>query len=367
LRATLPAIVLPTRAPVHCKKTPPPPSSSAPPSLLSTLKNKSGAAGKSSDPVNKPPREPAQKRKNNSDGFPPQYKSIRAARANTSTRTPVRQGIRAAAGGFEVEGDTRQYSVQNYHITVKKRNVSATISMPPIGKDDPMGCLSCPAPHSLAESIREGQPIVIFLTDQTFPPVLPPTDDGNCALIIRVEDSELWELEEVFCDRFKNFCKPHGSLPSGSVMLVGSMSHLAKNGLNFYAPLLVETMTRLAGKVGPGVNVIPFVLVPIGGIGSETLARDIMDLDSWIVSTGAGQATGLPDSRDTFWRVVLANGGGGGECIPAPPPSPCRQGSRTHGSGPSCLGPLWERSQLRSPPVKRKGRSDCAFTADGTE
>jgi hypothetical protein len=85
------------------------------------------------------------------------------------------------------------------------------------------------------------------------------------------------------------------------------MSHLAKNGLNFYAPILVETMTRMAGKVGPGVNVIPFVPVPIGGIGSETLARDMMDLNSWIVSTGAGQATGLPDTGDTLWRVVLAN------------------------------------------------------------
>jgi hypothetical protein len=55
-----------------------------------------------------------------------------------------------------------QYSVQNYHITVKKRNVSATISMPPIGKDDPMGCLSCPTPHSLAESLREGLPSSFF-------------------------------------------------------------------------------------------------------------------------------------------------------------------------------------------------------------
>jgi hypothetical protein len=147
--------------------------------------------------------------------------------------------------------------------------------------------------------------------DQTFLHVLPPTGDGNCTVIIRVEDSELWELEEVFYDRFKSFCKPHGSLPSGSLVLVGSMSHLAKNGLNFYAPILVETMTGMAGKVGPGVNVIPFVPVPIGGIGSETLAQDMMDHGSWIVSTGAGQATGLPDTRDALWRVVLANGGGG--------------------------------------------------------
>jgi hypothetical protein len=126
-----------------------------------------------------------------------------------------------------------------------------------------------------------------------------------------VEDCELWELEEVFTDRFKAFCKPHGNLPSGSVILVGSMSHLAKNGLNFYAPKLVETMTRLAGRVGPGINVIPLLPIPVGGIGSETLLRDMMDLDCWIVSTGAGQATGLPDSRDAFWRVVREEGMGG--------------------------------------------------------
>ncbi len=52
-------------------------------------------------------------------------------------------------------------------------------------------------------------------------------------------------------------------------------------------------MTRLAGKVGSGINVIPMLPVPVGGIGSETLIRDMMDLDRWIVSTGAGQATGL--------------------------------------------------------------------------
>jgi hypothetical protein len=251
-------------------------------------------------------------------------------------RAQVRQGIGAATGGFEVEGDTRQYSVQNYHVLSKKRNVSATVSMPPIGKDDPMGCLSCPAPHPITESLREGQPTVIILSDQTFPPVLPPTGDGNCTVIIRVEDCELWELEEVFMDRFKAFCKPHGSFPSGSVILVGSMSHLAKNGLNFYAPILVETMTRLAGRVGPGVNVIPLLPVPVGGIGSETLIQDMMDLDSWIVSTGAGQAAGLPDSRDTFWRVVCKAGRGGGGFTPTPPPCPCLADSRTPGSDHSC-------------------------------
>jgi hypothetical protein len=96
--------------------------------------------------------------------------------------------------------------------------------------------------------------MVIILSDQTFPTDLPPTGD---------------KLEDVFNDRFKKFCKPHGSHPSGSVILplvVGSMSHLAEFLLNFYAPLLVETMTRKACMAGPGVNVIPFLPILLRGI-----------------------------------------------------------------------------------------------------
>ncbi len=83
--------------------------------------------------------------------------------------------------------------------------------------------------------------MVIILSDQTFPTVrpLPQHVPTKCTIIIRVEDCELRELEDVFNDRLKIFGKPHCSLSSGSVILplvVGSMSHLAKNGLNFYAP-----------------------------------------------------------------------------------------------------------------------------------
>jgi hypothetical protein len=152
---------------------------------------------------------------------------------------------------------------------------------------------------------------------------------------------------KVFTDRFKAFCKPHGNLPSGSIILVGSMSHLAKNGLNFYTPILVETMTRMAGRVGPGVNVIPLLPIPVGGIGSETLVWDMMDLNCWIVSTGAGQATGLPDSRDTG-GLSARRGWGGGWSKPAPPPCPCLVEYKTQGSGPSCPEHMLGQSLLRS-------------------
>ncbi len=174
------------------------------------------------------------KRKKEDGNFPPQYSSIRASiGANAAPILPlggiaglgrdiVKQGIGLAVGGFNVVDDTRQFSVQNYHLVGQRRNVSSTVSMPPIGSPDPMGCLSCSDPHSLTESLGKGTPVVIVLSDQAFPPVLPPVGDGRCVVIMRVEDCELRELEDVLYDRFKNFSKPHGVLPPGSVILVGS-------------------------------------------------------------------------------------------------------------------------------------------------
>jgi hypothetical protein len=206
---------------------------------------------------------------------------------------------------------TQGSSVYRITILLDSRNVSSTVSMLPIGRPYPMGCLSCSEPHSLSESLGKGTPVVIVLADQAFPPLLPPIGDSRCAVIILVEDCEIRELEDVLYDRFKNFSKPHGVLPPGSVILVGSLAHLSRAGLNSYAPMMVETLTKRAGKMGPGINVLPYIPVPIGGVGSDTLVRDMIDLDCWIVSSGAGHNSCLPDSREAIWRIVLAPEQGG--------------------------------------------------------
>jgi hypothetical protein len=67
--------------------------------------------------------------------------------------------------------------------------------------------------------------------------------------------------------------------------------------------------------MGPGISVMPYIPVPIGGVGSETLVRDMIDLDCWILSTGAGHNSCLPDSRELFWRLVLDPARGGEEGV----------------------------------------------------
>jgi hypothetical protein len=63
--------------------------------------------------------------------------------------------------------------------------------------------------------------------------------------------------------------------------------------------------------MGPGISILPYIPVPIGGVGSDTLVRDMIDLDCWILSTEAGHNSCLPDSREMFWRLVLDLARGG--------------------------------------------------------
>ncbi len=49
-----------------------------------------------------------------------------------------------------------------------------------------------------------GVPIVIALSDQAFPPILP-AKNKKCVAIVRVEDGILSEIENSFVDIFAEF------------------------------------------------------------------------------------------------------------------------------------------------------------------
>ena len=51
-------------------------------------------------------------------------------------------------------------------------------------------------------------------------------------LVIRAEDGLLADLENIFQDVFRNYSKLLGSLPQGSIVLLGSTSHLSLLGLS---------------------------------------------------------------------------------------------------------------------------------------
>jgi hypothetical protein len=191
--------------------------------------------------------------------------------------------------------------VQNYHCAEKGLNMSLTLRRPAAGAVDELQCISCPVAHSLAGRIAIGNPVVFVLSDQNFPAMVP-AGGGGCMVIVRVEDGTLSEIEGAFADRLRAHLRPHGSIPAGSVILVGSLSHLRARGLVDYADSLVKTMGVLVGKVGPGIEVAPLVNIPMHHVDSPSLVRAMMDLDGWILEDSSGSA--LPKTRKKFWDVV---------------------------------------------------------------
>jgi len=132
-----------------------------------------------------------------------------------------------------------------------------------------------------------------------------PAGEGDCVIIVRVEDGTLPEIEGAFAERLGAYLRPHGSLSAGSLILIGSLSHLRTRGLADYAESLVRVISSLSGRAGAGVDVAPLVLLPLHGIAEDYQVRALLDLDSWILS-GANGVSAFPKTRGLF------GGGGGG-------------------------------------------------------
>jgi hypothetical protein len=147
----------------------------------------------------------------------------------------------ARDAGFKNDGDARCLAAMNFHRTDVNRNISASVSVE-------LACIACDEPHSFRESILAGIPIVIVLTDQAFPPILP-AKNKKCVVVVRVEDGLLSEIENSFVGLFADFCAPTGRLPVGSVVLLGSMSHLGARGLDSYAGDIVGCMSSVGARV----------------------------------------------------------------------------------------------------------------------
>jgi hypothetical protein len=125
-----------------------------------------------------------------------------------------------------------------------------------------------------------------------------------------MEPSVSWLLFSAISSKF---LAPSASLPLGSVIMIGSLSHLGRRGLNNYAEKLVRTVGTLSPRVGVAVEIVPLVFVPLGGIVGLGAVRDAFDLDAWILGSGRVEAAVLRGARGCLWDIICGSGGGGGE------------------------------------------------------
>ena len=120
-------------------------------------------------------------------------------------------------------------------------------------------CLTCPEKHAFVKPGLSPPPVCISLTDQSFPPFVSASMSESCVAVLRVEDGKLSDLDKLFRDVFREHVTPVGRLPQGSVVLVGSVTHLLLSGLSNYAEELVKVIRSISVSAGQGTTVIPFV------------------------------------------------------------------------------------------------------------
>jgi hypothetical protein len=156
-----------------------------------------------------------------------------------------------------------------------------------------MTCSGCKerGVHSMVRGDR-GEPVVLVFTDQNFPAVLYSEDKEQCIGVVRAEHGTIREIGFMVTDMLDGV-----TLAPGSVILVGSVSDLAKQGVSGYSEELARTVRILREKLGPNaqVGIVPPIL--LGGVNSFNLLRGIVEMESWVERLEGGEGALLQRTR----------------------------------------------------------------------
>jgi len=198
--------------------------------------------------------------------------------------------IHKRLGGLDLSGDSDSVHKTFHGARMCKGNqiVNECISL----SFDPsnLRCLACSDQHMITE--QRNNPLVIIVGDQNFVPFLkieqsgPDTGSGlntvtRCCAVVRLENVSLSDLVDITMEVFDR----EKNIPPGSVILVGSGSHLYRNGSSQYASDWCLASHRLTTRykdmhVGP---LAPIFREDVPG----SVAKDLLQIATWFAQTYA--------------------------------------------------------------------------------
>ncbi len=91
--------------------------------------------------------------------------------------------------------------------------------------------------------------MALVLSDQSFPANVPAMDDGECIRVIRVEDGSLQEIVQEFLSMVKKWM-----IVPGTIIMLGSLSQLGKQGTAWYASEWLRCRQRWASTLANRSN-----------------------------------------------------------------------------------------------------------------
>jgi hypothetical protein len=241
-------------------------------------------------------------------GFNPNlYSAIHKLRAATMLPRQLGNTVEMPEMGSLVDNNSANKDVGYYrHIYDNKMNVCFSF--------EPR-CLMCHCcingPHHILGDTY--QPACIVLSDQNFPAALPATkQEAKCPIIIRVEDGTLGDL-------LASFRKTIGKvkIPVGSVILISSLSHLARVGTAAYAADLQSILAAIEEDYGNRVRAAHGVPIIAADIADPVTARALWDVLDWLEGTDKRAKYMLPDTAYMLKEICLLAGDPGGELATA--------------------------------------------------
>jgi len=164
-------------------------------------------------------------------------------------------------------------------------------------------CVGCKSGHqSLFMKTVGGEngPVCIILGDQNLPGTLP----GNvCWPVIRMEEANLIELANKLASLSRG-----RRLPSGTVVAIGSLSHLARVGLAAYCEDLVDALAAIEKNFGGHVRPVHGLLLPDTAIEDDLMIRQVHDLYAWLLESDKRRRFTLPESYKKFLSMAVEGG-----------------------------------------------------------
>ncbi len=188
-------------------------------------------------------------------------------------------------GSFDRRGDTEVgETFHGARVNKGATTVNQGISL----SFDPMSlrCVACTSEHNIISG--QLKPLVICLTDQNFVPKFHG-DTESCIIVARVENASLNEL----CD-FLLEVMEGAKLPHGSIILLGSVTHLHRFGTSIFATDWVRCVHRLESRFGDS-QICPLTPIIREDFPSDLL-RQILELAAWLATVYSGTLRGLGET-----------------------------------------------------------------------
>ena len=164
-------------------------------------------------------------------------------------------------------------------------------------------CITCGREHKILEG--EGGPDCFAVTDQNFIGTLPGNDQKKCLNIVRIENAGLTELANIFLEVMDGT-----TLKPGTCILVGSLSHLSRVGVEAYTAEWRVCVHMLTSKWS-GISVCPLFPIHASALPGN-LFGELLILHTWFKSVYAGTTTGLTSCWDKYAAALLEFSEGAG-------------------------------------------------------